>query len=260
MGRAMTTGGAFTFKGERRAHPGAVTRCFRDIVRSWRTGHWRGGMALTRHYDRLAHRGLGFDRFGRGRFGHWRLLHGFCDRGDSFHWRCNDRRRFHRFRFYHHRLGVERHWRDSLRRFDSRCFGDRLLRRWLDGCWRDNFRSINDQRLGGRYRLDDYRLSGYWFHGSRLDGDRRSGNGFNDGNRGRYSLDSFRDAGVLNLNLFRLLILRTNHRVADPDFTGSHLRRCAGYGQRHRRLGRIAFVTIATTTLTADAQVTRGAT
>lgn len=151
MGRAMTTGGAFTFKGERRAHPGAVTRCFRDIVRSWRTGHWRGGMAMTRHYDRLAHRGLGFDRFGRGRFGHWRLLHGFCDRGDSFHWRCNDRRRFHRFRFYHHRLGVERHWRDSLRRFDSRCFGDRLLRRWLDGCWRDNFRSINDQRLGGRY-------------------------------------------------------------------------------------------------------------
>jgi hypothetical protein len=66
-----------------------------------------------------------------------------------------------------------------------------LHRRWLDGCWRDNFRSINDQRLGGRYRLDDYRLSGYWFHGSRLDGDRRSGNGFNDGNRGRYSLDSF---------------------------------------------------------------------
>ena len=148
----------------------------------------------------------------------------------------------------------------ALRRFDSRCFGDRLLRRWLDGCWRDNFRSINDQRLGGRYRLDDYRLSGYWFHGSRLDGDRRSGNGFNDGNRGRYGLDSFRDAGVLNLNLFRLLILRTNHRVADPDFTGSHLRRCAGYGQRHRRLGRIAFVTIATTTLTADAQVTRGTT
>lgn len=159
--------------------------------------------------------GLGFDRFGRGRFDHWRLLHGFCDRGDGFNWRCNDRRRFQRFRLYHHRLGVERHWRDSLRRFDNRCFGDRLLRRWLDGCWRDNFRSINDQRLGGRYRLDDYRLSGYWFHGSRLDGDRRSGNGFNDGNRGRYGLDSFRDAGVLNLNLFRLLILRTNHRVAD---------------------------------------------
>ncbi len=37
--------------------PSAVTRCFRDIVRSWRTGHWRGGMAMTRHYDRLAHRG-----------------------------------------------------------------------------------------------------------------------------------------------------------------------------------------------------------
>ena len=33
-----------------------------------------------------------------------------------------------------------------------------------------------------------------------------------------------------NLNLFRLLILRTNHRVADPDFTGRHFWRRAGDG------------------------------
>ena len=185
---------------------------------------------------------------------------GFRRRRDGFHWRFNDRRRFHHFRFYHHRLGVERRWRDSLRRFDSRRFGDQLLRRWLDGCWRDTFRSINHHRLGGYDRLDDHRLGGNRLHGSRLDGDRGSGNGFNDGNRGRDGRDGFHEVVVLNLNLFRLLILRTNHRVADPDFTGSHLRRCAGYGQRHWRLGRIAFVTIATTTLTADAQVTRGTT
>ena len=46
----MTAGGAFAFKSEWRAHPGAVARRFRDIIRRWRTGHWRGGMAMTRHY------------------------------------------------------------------------------------------------------------------------------------------------------------------------------------------------------------------
>ena len=45
--------------------------------------------------------------------------------------------------------------------------------------------------------------------------------GYNDGNRGRYGLDSFRDAGVLNLNLFRLLILRTNHPGSGSRLTGS---------------------------------------
>jgi hypothetical protein len=35
---------------EWRAHPGAVARRFRDIIRRWRTGHWRGGMAMTRHH------------------------------------------------------------------------------------------------------------------------------------------------------------------------------------------------------------------
>ncbi len=170
---------------------------------------------MTRHHYRLAHRWLGFDRLDRRCFDNRCFNRGFRRRGDGFHWRFNDRRRFHHFRFYHHRLGVDRHWRDSLRRFDSRRFGDQLLRRRLDGCWRDNFRSINDHRLGGRDRLDDHRLSGNRLHGCRLDCDRRSGNGFNDGNRGRDGRDSFHDVVVLNLNLFRLLVLRTNHRVAD---------------------------------------------
>jgi hypothetical protein len=34
--------------------------------------------------------------------------------------------------------------------------GDQLLRRWLDGCWRDTLRSINHHRLGGYDRLDDH--------------------------------------------------------------------------------------------------------
>ena len=61
----MTAGGAFAFKSEWRAHPGAVARRFRDIIRRWRTGHWRGGMAMTRHHYRLAHRRLDFDRLDR---------------------------------------------------------------------------------------------------------------------------------------------------------------------------------------------------
>ena len=194
----MTAGGAFAFKSEWRAHPGAVARRFRDIVRRWRTGHWRGGMAMTRHHYRLAHRRLDFDRLDRRGFDNRCFNCGFRRRRDGFHWRFNDRRRFHHFRFYHHRLGVERRWRDSLRRFDSRRFGDQLLRRWLDGCWRDTFRSINHHRLGGYDRLDDHRLGGNRLHGSRLDGDRGSGNGFNDGNRGRDGRDGFHEVVVLN--------------------------------------------------------------
>ena len=107
----MTAGGAFAFKGEWRPHPGAVARCFRDIVRRWRTGHWRGGMAMTRHHYRLTHRRLDFDRLDRRGFDNRGVNNrcfncGFRRRRDGFHWRFNDRRRFHHFRFYHHRLGV----------------------------------------------------------------------------------------------------------------------------------------------------------
>lgn len=160
-------------QGERRAHLCCDAESFRDIVRSWRTGHWRGGMAMTRHYDRLAHRGLGFDRFGRGPLRSLALLHGFCDRGDVVSTGAAT-------------TGVVSTASGSTttgsgssvtgadsRRFDSRCFGDRRPEALARLAGADNFRSINDQRLGGRFhRLDDYRLSGR-FHGSRLDGDRQ---------------------------------------------------------------------------------------
>ena len=203
----MTTGGAFTFKSERRAHPGAVARRFRDIVRSRRPGHRRGSMAIASHNHGFAYRRFSFDRFGRGcwgGFGHRCFHHGFRGRNDGFHWRFNDRRRFHHFRFNRDRLGVDRHWRNSLRRFDSWRFD----RRWLDSGWLDNFRSINDNRLGGRDGFDDHRLSGNGLHGRRLDGNWRGSDGFNYGNRCRNSFDGFNGAGVLNRNLFRLLVLR----------------------------------------------------
>ena len=66
----------------------------------------------------------------------------------------------------------------------------------------------------------------------------------------------FQRAVVLDL---LLLFLRTWHRIANPHFTGSHLRRGAGDSQRHGGLYRVALVTVATAALTADAQVTRGA-
>lgn len=67
----------------------------------------------------------------------------------------------------------------------------------------------------------------------------------------------------LLLAVVRCILLRFLHlcwlsnRIAYPDFAGGHLWRRCGGGQRHGGLARVTLITIATTTLTADAQVAR---
>jgi hypothetical protein len=234
----MTAGGAFTVKGKRRANPVAVTRRFRDVVRRWGTGHRRGGVTM-RHNHRCRRRG-GFDRFGRRCF----------DTGASPPGGFNDRRLGLRRNFLRHNRfssttasasasgSAQPAALVSARRF---C-GDNVLR----GDLRLRLRGFSDGRFGYDRFGGNRRCLG------NRRGDHFSDGGFSDSNR----RDSFSQGG-LNLLFFLLLVLRTNDRVADPHFTGRHFRRCAGYGQRHRRLGRVTLVTVATTTLAADAQMTR---
>ena len=61
---------------------------------------------------------------------------------------------------------------------------------------------------------------------------------------------------LLGHSLFFNSLLRASNRVADPDFAGGHFWRSTGNSQRHWRLSRVTFVTIATTALAADAQMT----
>ena len=86
------------------------------------------------------------------------------------------------------------------------------------------------------------------------------GNGFNGGSYGlRFGHDRLY-LYLFDFLSFWLRILRTRYRVADPHFAGRHFWRGAGNCQRHRRLQRVTFVTITTTTLAAHTQMTWGTT
>ncbi len=113
---------------------------------------------------------------------------------------------------------------NSLRGFSGGCFGyDRLFG-------------------GSRRRLGNRR------------GDHFCNGGFSDSNRS----DSFSN-GRLNLLFFLLLILRTDNRVTNTlyltPFPGMHRLRSAASAT-----GRVTLIAVTTTTLAADAQMTRRAT
>ncbi|CCK02157.1 hypothetical protein BN129_665 [Cronobacter sakazakii 701] len=119
-------------------------------------------------------------------------------------------------------------------------------------------------RRGNRFRMRGFhnRLLRRSFHHRRLDH-----HGFSDRRNRCFSRLGFSHRRGVLLQLLLFLFLYTRQRVADPDFTGRHFWRRARDGQRHRRLGRVTLVTVATsphskvtatTALAADAQVTRG--
>lgn len=205
----MAACGAFTVEGKRRAYPIAVARRFRDVVRSRRAGHRRGGVASgdsLRLYssDRRASRN-------RRSFNNRR---GF--------YRCGNRRDFNVGGFfrYNDRLlndgvvsGLQRnHFSFCNHRSSGFISNDRFF---------DNGSFFNDRRfnLSGFYdRLADSLCYGGFSH----DGfsNHGWGNGFGDLFGGDYRRDDWLDAGCfLNLYLFLLLILRARNRVTDPCFT-----------------------------------------
>lgn len=204
-----------------------MVRGFRHIFRRWRTRHRRAGVVMIVNADNV----LRFSTTGRCDNGFFcRVLHNSRFRFCLFFWLDNDNisyvfsHRNGRVGGFCYRFGVS----NNLLRHRRIAFGNQLR--------------LFINRRGNHFRmrcldLDDFRR--LWFG----DGLRLNGNVFYRLYRrlwferyGRSDNLLFSDNRLWQRQIcFTLLFnnlrfLRTDNRVADPDFTGRHFRRRAGDG------------------------------